>query len=72
VFTHIKIEYQVTGHGVEERAVRRAIELSARRYCPVQAMLGQVVPIELEYQIFEVSENEKRELATSGEIHLDR
>lgn len=72
VFTHIKIKYQVTGHAVEERAVRRAIELSARRYCPAQAMLGQVVPIELEYQIFEASENGRRELATSGEIHLDR
>jgi putative redox protein len=72
VFTYIKIKYQVTGHAVEERAVRRAIELSARRYCPAQAMLGQVVPIELEYQIFKASENGRRELATSGEIHLDR
>jgi putative redox protein len=72
VFTHIKIEYQVTGHGVEERAVRRAIELSARRYCPVQAMLGQVVPIELEYQIFEAGENGKNKLVTSGEIRTDQ
>ena len=72
VFTHTKIEFQVTGHAVEERAVRRAIELSARRYCPVQAMLGQVVPIELEYQIFEAGKNGIREPVTIGEIHLDR
>ena len=72
VFTHIKIEYQVTGTAVDEKAVMRAIELSARRYCPVQAMLGQVVPIELEYQIFEAGENGDRELETSGEIHLNQ
>lgn len=67
VFTHIKIEYQITGHGVDESAVLRAIELSAKRYCPVQGMLSQVVPIDLEYQIFEAGENGGRELVVSGE-----
>ena len=53
VFTRATINYLVTGHGVEENAVLRAIELTAESYCPAQAMLGQVFPIELHYQIFE-------------------
>jgi putative redox protein len=66
VFIYIKIDYQVTGNSIDEEAVKRAIKLSAERYCPAQAMLGQCVPIDLEYQIFEATENGERELVTSG------
>jgi putative redox protein len=51
VFTQILILYQIMGHDVEETAVRRAIELSATTYCPAQAMLGKVIPMELVYEI---------------------
>lgn len=51
VFTSFKIEYIVTGHAIDEAAVVRAIELSAERYCPVQAMIRQVAPLELNYKI---------------------
>ena len=67
VFTHIKIVYQITGHAVDEGAVLRAIKLSAERYCPAQGMLSQVVPIDLEYQIYEAGENWERELVSSGD-----
>ena len=67
VFSHIKIEYQVTGNSVDEEAVKRAIKLSAERYCPAQGMLSQVVPMNLEYQIFEASEKGERVLVASGE-----
>ncbi len=53
VFTHVTIEYHITGHQVEEKAVVRSIELSAVRYCPAQAMLSKVVPIALKYFIYE-------------------
>lgn len=53
VFTSAVIEYHVTGHNVDEKAVLRAIELSAERYCPAQAMLGGVFPMELMYFIYE-------------------
>lgn len=53
VFTGATIYYYVCGHNVDEAAVVRAIELTAKNYCPAQAMLGQVMPIELRYQIFE-------------------
>jgi len=46
VFTSATIEYLVSGHDVDEKAVRRAIELTSERYCPAQAMLGQVIPID--------------------------
>lgn len=51
VFTRIAVEYLVHGQDVKPESVERAIELSEKRYCPAQAMLGQVVPIEISYQI---------------------
>jgi putative redox protein len=71
VFTHIKIEYQIVGHRVDEGAVLRAIQLSAKRYCPAQGMLSQIVPIDLEYQIYEAREDGSRQLTASGEYHPD-
>ena len=55
VFTHIKIEYLVTGHHVDPVAVERAMELSKTTYCPAQAMLARVVEIEMSYRISEVA-----------------
>ena len=66
VFTHISIDYLITGHAVDENAVLRAIQLSAERYCPAQGMLSQVVPIELIYHIFEAGENGESRLVASG------
>ena len=66
VFTEAVIEYQFTGHDIQEAAVRRAIELSAERYCPAQAMLGKVIPIRLDYALFEGDSQEKRVLIKQG------
>ena len=40
IFTDIDIEVEVEGPGVTVVAVRRAIELAARKYCSVGAMLA--------------------------------
>lgn len=40
VFTRIDLVHEVSGPGVTESAVRRCIELSATKYCPVSAMLA--------------------------------
>jgi putative redox protein len=53
VFTHITIEYLIEGHNIDPAAVERAMELSETKYCPAQAMLGKVLPIELKYKITE-------------------
>jgi putative redox protein len=66
VFTHAVITYLVTGHAVDEAAVLRAIELSATKYCPAQAMLGKVVPMELVFEIFEDEGSGKTRLAKRG------
>jgi putative redox protein len=53
VFTRLVVTYIVTGRGVDEAALLRAIDLSATKYCPAQAMLGKVAPMELRYEIYE-------------------
>jgi len=40
VFTRIDLIHDVSGPGLSEAAIRRAIELSATKYCPVNAMLS--------------------------------
>ena len=54
VFTHVVIEYHFSGTNIDEAAVLRAIELSAVKYCPAQAMLGKVAPMEMKYFISDV------------------
>ena len=39
-FTHVEIVHQVEGPAVDVEAVRRAIELSATKYCSVSAGLA--------------------------------
>lgn len=50
VFTTISVEHRVGG-AVEVEALRRSIELSATRYCPVSAMLSAVATIEHRYRL---------------------
>ena len=67
VLTSALIEYEVTGHGIDEAAVRRAIELSAERYCPAQAMLSKIMPMKLDYLIYEGESADERRLVTQGQ-----
>jgi len=53
VFTSAVIEYLVTGSGVDEAALLRAIQLSADKYCPAQSMLSKAFPIRLVYKILD-------------------
>jgi putative redox protein len=62
ILTNAVIEYHVTGKDVDEKAVVRAMELSATRYCPAQAMLAKVFPMELKYYIY----RQNGDLETSG------
>ena len=43
VFTEIRIVHEVEGSGVQPAAIKRAIELSATRYCSISAMLASGV-----------------------------
>ena len=50
VFTTITVEHRVLGD-VPAEALRRSVELSATRYCPVSAMLSASVTIEHRYRL---------------------
>jgi putative redox protein len=65
VFTSALIEYFVTGHAIDEESLVRSIELSATQFCPAQAMLGKIMPIEMKYTIYEAGGDEERVLVTS-------
>jgi len=66
VFTNTLTTYFITGHNLDESALRRSIELSFTKYCPAQAMLGKVVPMELCYEIYEGDGNQERKLIKTG------
>ena len=61
VFTLVRIEHRVTGD-VEPEALRRAVELSATRYCPVNAMLSQAVRIEHRYRLSRAGQPDREAL----------
>jgi putative redox protein len=54
VWTHVRIEYLISGEDIDAAAVERAIELSTTKYCPVQHMLKKSVEIETSYSISQV------------------
>ncbi|MDA3937338.1 MAG: OsmC family protein [Actinomycetota bacterium] len=53
IYTHLTVEYVVTGYGVKESAVERAIELSETKYCSVKGMLGPQVKVETRFRVVE-------------------
>ena len=66
VFTSAVIKYVISGRNIDEASVVRAIELSATRYCPAQAMLGKVFPMELHYEIYEDEKGGAQNLVRQG------
>lgn len=53
VFTRIHLHFVVTGKGLKEEQVKRAIELSAEKYCSASIMLKPKVEITHDYEIVE-------------------
>ncbi len=54
VFTQIHVHFIVKGHGLKEAKVRKAVELSAEKYCSASIMLGQAgVEISHDFEIVE-------------------
>jgi len=54
VFTKIHIHFVVTGKGVSEKAVARAVSLTAEKYCSASIMLAQVAEVTHDFEIVEV------------------
>ncbi|MBK4716751.1 MULTISPECIES: OsmC family protein [Tenebrionibacter/Tenebrionicola group] len=53
IFTHINLHFVVTGNGLKDSAVSRAVDLSAEKYCSVALMLGKAVDITHSYEVIE-------------------
>ena len=68
VFTRARIEYHIAGESIDENAVTRAMQLSADSYCPAQAMLGKVIPLDLKYFIYEGEKLVDASLGSEGQI----
>ncbi len=55
VFTHIHVHFVVKGVGLKESAVKRAVDLSAEKYCSASIMLGKTAKITHDFEIIDES-----------------
>lgn len=54
VFTQIHLHYIISGNALKPEQVKRALDLSAEKYCSVSAMLGKTATMTYDYEIIEV------------------
>lgn len=55
VFTHITVEYIITGHNLQLDAAQRAVELSIAKYCPAINMLNKAADIQTKITLVEAN-----------------
>jgi putative redox protein len=53
VFTRIHVHFRVSGAGLPEKQVARAVELSAEKYCSASIMLGKVAEITHDFEVID-------------------
>jgi putative redox protein len=53
VFTRIHVHFKVAGPGLTEKAVARAVSLSAEKYCSASIMLGASVEITHDFELLD-------------------
>jgi putative redox protein len=51
VFTRIHLQFIVSGAGLSENQVKRAVELSAEKYCSASIMLQKACPVSHGYEL---------------------
>ena len=54
VFTRIHAHFRVAGKGLTEKAVERAVSLSAEKYCSASIMLAATAEITHDFELVEV------------------
>lgn len=59
VFTAITVEHVVRGRALNPEMVRRAVELSATRYCAASAMLGKTARIDERFRTIDEETGEE-------------
>lgn len=55
VFTRIHIHFVVSGRGLDNGRVEKAVNLSAEKYCSASEMLGKVAEITHDFEIVELN-----------------
>lgn len=55
IFTEIHLHFIITGQGVKDKNVTRAINLSAEKYCSASIMLGAMAKITHDFEIVEAA-----------------
>lgn len=53
IFTRIHVHFRVSGNGLAEKQVARAVELSAEKYCSASIMLGKVAAISHDFEVID-------------------
>ncbi|ORU90022.1 MAG: peroxiredoxin [Cycloclasticus sp. symbiont of Poecilosclerida sp. M] len=56
VFTKIHVHFIITGKGLSDKAVARAVSLSAEKYCSASIMLSKSVDISHDYEIINIDD----------------
>ena len=54
IFTHIHIHFIVSGRGLDEKKVSKAVSLSADKYCSASRMLEKAASITHDFEIVEL------------------
>ena len=54
VFTRIHVHFIVSGPGLTDKVVARAVNLSAEKYCSASIMLGRVAEISHDFELVDV------------------
>jgi len=55
VFITIHMHFKVSGNGLNEKKVSRAVELSAEKYCSASAMLSKTATITHDYEVVDTA-----------------
>lgn len=66
-YESIVVDYVVTGVGVPESAVARAIELSENKYCSVKGMFGAHVSVVSHFIVIDLGGDEGRPIAGAAD-----
>jgi uncharacterized OsmC-like protein len=55
-FTHVQLHYRVSGHHLNAVKVRKAVELSKRKYCAVIGTIEGVAEVTCDVEVLEAEE----------------
>lgn len=66
VYTEVFVTHEVEGRDLSEAAIRRAIELSATKYCPVSAMIAAGATVV--HHRYRIRSEGAMSFATEGEV----